>query len=58
MKDLFICLLNLLTHKGNITEAVMYQSHGGFARVDFEAESGKYSIAISRIEETESANNE
>lgn len=52
MKALFMTILSMLHESENVTEALMYES-GEFAKLTFETENGKYTIAISKEKETD-----
>lgn len=52
MKDIFMCLLLNLCNHGKLTEANMYES-GLFSQIKLKAESGTYTISISKEKEGE-----
>lgn len=49
MKDIFLNVLRILSFKGELTEAVMYES-GNYATFTIKNEDGKFSVSISRSE--------
>lgn len=50
MKELFMALIKMLDENENVTEAYMYEGDK-FAKITYETEKGKYSVAISKEKE-------